>query len=130
MSINMVGHEILGDGRANPGDGKLLNALRDISDHLKAGDGDALRNDTSALQGQLNTLLDVRARNGAMTNRLMAADTRLDQIQGAVNEQLSNTEDADLAKTIIEFNQQQAAYQASLRAGANIVQSSLMDFLR
>jgi flagellar hook-associated protein 3 FlgL len=130
MSINMVGHEVLGDGRANPGDGKLLNALRDISDHLKANDGDALRNDTSALQNQLNTLLDVRARNGAMTNRLQAAGTRLDQIQGAVNEQLSNTEDADLAKTIIEFNQQQAAYQASLRAGANIVQASLMDFLR
>ena len=130
MSINMVGHEILGDGRANPGDGKLLNALRDISDHLKAGDGNALRNDTSALQNQLNTLLDVRARNGAMTNRLQAADARLDQIQGAVNEQLSNTEDADLAKTLIEFNQQQAAYQASLRAGANIVQSSLMDFLK
>jgi flagellar hook-associated protein 3 FlgL len=130
MSINMVGHEILGDGRANPGDGKLLNALRDISDHLKANDGPALRGDTSSLQNQLNTLLDVRARNGAMTNRLQAAGTRLDQIQGAVNEQLSNTEDADLAKTIIEFNQQQAAYQASLRAGANIVQSSLMDFLR
>jgi flagellar hook-associated protein 3 FlgL len=130
MTINAVAVEILGEGRTNPTDGKLLNSLRDISDHLKANDGAALRNDTSSLQNQLNTLLDVRARNGAMTNRLQAAGTRLDQIQGAVNEQLSNTEDADLAKTIIEFNQQQAAYQASLRAGANIVQSSLMDFLR
>ena len=44
--------------------------------------------------------------------------------------QLSNTEDADIAKTLIEFNSQSAAYQAALRAGANIVQSSLMDFLR
>ena len=31
---------------------------------------------------------------------------------------------------MIEFNQQSDAYQASLRAGARIVQSSLMDFLR
>ena len=65
-----------------------------------------------------------------MTNRLEAASTRLSQIQEAVTKQLSETEDADIAKTIIEFNSQSAAYQASLRAGANIVQSSLMDFLR
>ena len=47
-----------------------------------------------------------------------------------MTEQLSNTEDADIAKTMIDFNSQSAAYQASLRAGANIVQASLMDFLR
>jgi flagellar hook-associated protein 3 FlgL len=131
MTINTVGREILGDGRANPTDGKLLNVLRDISDHLRANDGAALRGgDTTNLQSQLDVVLQVRARNGAMTNRLEAASTRLDQIQGAVTEQLSNTEDADIAKTMIDFNSQSAAYQASLRAGANIVQSSLMDFLR
>jgi flagellar hook-associated protein 3 FlgL len=131
MTINSVAHEILGRGRANPGDGGLLNALRDVSDHLKANDGDALRNaDMPALKGQLDTLLEVRARNGSQTNRLEAANSRLSQIQEAVTKSLSMTEDADVAKTIIEFNSQSAAYQASLRAGANIVQASLMDFLR
>jgi flagellar hook-associated protein 3 FlgL len=47
-----------------------------------------------------------------------------------VTTQLSETEDADIAKTLIQFNSQSAAYQASLRAGANIMQASLMDFLR
>ena len=47
-----------------------------------------------------------------------------------LTKQLSDTEDADIAKTMIDFNSQSAAYQASLRAGANIVQASLMDFLR
>jgi flagellar hook-associated protein 3 FlgL len=131
MSINSVGREILGDGRANPTDGKLLNVLRDISEHLRANDGPALRgDDVNNLKAQLETVLRVRSRNGAMTNRFEAAATRLEQIQGAVTEQLSDTEDADIAKTIIDFNSQSAAYQASLRAGANIVQSSLMDFLR
>jgi hypothetical protein len=37
---------------------------------------------------------------------------------------------ADIAKTLIELNSQQAAYQAALKAGASIVQASLMDFLR
>jgi len=131
MTINSVAVEILGEGRTNPTDGKLLNALRDISDHLKANDGVALRSgDMAALKGRLDGLLEVRARNGAQTNRLDAAQTRIDQITGALTNQLSNTEDADIAKTLIQFNSQSAAYQAALRAGANIVQTSLMDFLR
>lgn len=131
MTINSVASEILGEGRTNPTDGKLLNALRDISDHLKASDGDSLRGgDMTALKSQLDSLLEVRARNGAQTNRLEAAQTRIDQITGALTNQLSDTEDADIAKTLIQFNSQSAAYQAALRAGANIVQSSLMDFLR
>jgi flagellar hook-associated protein 3 FlgL len=131
MTINSAAVELLGDGRTNPTDGKLLNALRDVSDHLKANDGTALRGgDMTALQTQLDSALKIRARNGAQTNRLDAASTRLDQITGTLTNQLSNTEDADIAKTLIQFNSQSAAYQAALKAGANIVQSSLMDFLR
>jgi flagellar hook-associated protein 3 FlgL len=128
MTINSVAVEILGEGS---GDDKLLKSLRDISQHLKDNDGASLRgSDMSGLQTRLDKLLEVRARNGAQTNRLEAATTRLDQITGALTNQLSETEDADIAKTLIQFNSQNAAYQAALRAGANIVQSSLMDFLR
>ena len=84
----------------------------------------------TGLQNRLDSLLEIRARNGAMTNRLDSATTRIDQITGALTDQLSNTEDADFAKTLIQFNSQSAAYNAALKAGANIVQSSLMDFLR
>jgi len=131
MSINTVGSEILGNGSAGGGDGKLLDTLRNISAHLQANDGTSLRStDLQNLSSNLNQVLSVRARNGAQTNRLEAASTRIDQIQASVTEQLSNTEDADIAQTMIDFNSQSASYQAALRAGANIVQSSLMDFLR
>ena len=36
----------------------------------------------------------------------------------------------DMAQTLVDYNSQSAAYQAALRAGANIVQTSLMDFLK
>ena len=130
MSINSVGAR---DPRRRPGRRRRQAAQRPAR-HLRPPARQrrrrAARRDITALKASSTTLLNVRARNGAMTNRLEAAATRLDQIQGAVTEQLSNTEDADIAKTMIEFNSQSAAYQASLRAGANIVQSSLMDFLR
>ena len=129
LSINTVGREVLGDGQA-AGDDKILNVLRDVADHLRANDGAALKADLGRAEKNLDTLLEVRARNGARTNRLEAASTRLDQIQEALTKQLSNTEDADFAKTMIDFNSQSVAYQAALKAGASIVQSSLMDFLR
>ena len=130
MTINTVGLSLLGEGKA-ANDDKLLHTLRDAVDHLRAGDGAAVRGtDLTRLDANLESMLEARASNGARTNRLEAAMLRLGEVEDSTVKQLSNVEDADLAKTLIELNSQTAAYQASLRAGANIVQSSLMDFLR
>jgi flagellar hook-associated protein 3 FlgL len=128
MSINTVAQEVLGDGQT-ANDGKLLDVLRDVSTHLRANDGTALNADLGKLDANQDTLLAARSRNGAKTNRLDAANSRLDDIGEALTKQLSDTEDADYTQTMIDFNSQSTAYQAALRAGANIVQSSLMDFL-
>jgi flagellar hook-associated protein 3 FlgL len=127
MNVNTVGAEVLGNGA---GDDKMLHVLRDIATHLRAGDGDALRADVPRLEANLDNLLEVRASNGARQNRFEAALSRLAEVEETTIKQLSETEDADIAKTLIELNSQTAAYQAALRAGASIVQSSLMDFLR
>jgi len=130
MSINVVGREFLGDG---PGaaDDKLIHVLRDAVVNLRTGNAAALRGtDMDRLERNFDLLLEVRAENGAKTNRLEAALGRLSQLEESVLGQLSQTEDADIAKTLIELNSQTAAYQAALRAGASIVQTSLMDFLR
>lgn len=130
MPINTVAREFLGDGQA-AGDGKLLDNLRDAVDALRADDAAALRDsELGRLDANLDTLLEVRARNGARSNRLESALSRLSEAEESTVKQLSQTEDADIAKTIIDFNSQQAAYQSALRAGANLVQSSLLDFLR
>jgi flagellar hook-associated protein 3 FlgL len=129
MTINTVGSEVLGGGQA-AADGKLLHVLRDAIDHLTSGDGAAIRDDLGRLDGELDSLLEVRAANGARGNRLDAALTRLDEVEESQLRQLTETESADIAKVLIELNSQTAAYQSALRAGASIVQSSLMDFLR
>jgi len=129
ITLTLVGSTVLGGGQA-AADGKPLHVLRDLADHLRANDGAALRADLGRLETNLDDLLGARALNGARQNRLEAAGSRLDAIEESTVKQLSNTEDADIAKTLIEFNSQQAAYQAALKAGASIVQNSLMDFLR
>jgi flagellar hook-associated protein 3 FlgL len=130
MPINTVAREFLGDGQT-AGDGKLLDTLRTAVDALRADDSATLRDSGLAdLDKNLDTLLEVRARNGARTNRLDSALSRLSEVEESTVKQLSQTEDADIAKTLIDFNSQQAAYQSALRAGASLVQVSLLDFLR
>ena len=126
MPVGLRADAFLGNGA----DGKLLGVLRGVSAHLKANDGIALRNDVALLDAKQDELLGARALNGARQTRLDAALSRLAEVEESTLKQLSETEDADIAKTLIEFNSQQAAYQAALKAGASIVQSSLMDFLR
>ena len=129
ITLTVVGSTVLGGGQA-AADDKPLHVLRDIADHLRADDGAALRSDLGRLETNLDDLLGTRALNGARQNRLEAAHSRLETIEESTLKQLSQTEDADFAKTMIEFSTQQAAYSAALKAGANIVQNSLMDFLR
>jgi flagellar hook-associated protein 3 FlgL len=129
LTINTIGRDILGDGQT-AADGKLLNTLRDAVDHMRAGDGPNLRADLAKLDTNMDHILEVRAANGARAQRLESALSRLQQAEEATVKQLSETEDADIAETLIELNSQTAAYQAALRAGASLVQSSLMDFLR
>ena len=35
-----------------------------------------------------------------------------------------------MAKTYVDFTMQQSVYQSALKAGGNIIQQSLLDFLR
>jgi flagellar hook-associated protein 3 FlgL len=129
MPISVSVETVMGEGA--PGDGGLLRVLRDVAAHLRAGAGPALRDtDLPAMDTALDNLLGVRALNGARQNRLDSALARLAEVEESTLSQLSETEDVDIAEALIHFNSQQAAYQAALKAGANIVQVSLMDFLR
>jgi flagellar hook-associated protein 3 FlgL len=131
VKINTPGSSVLGAGV--PGDGGLISVLRGISQHLRGGtsaDADALRTtDLKSLDTSLDAISSARAVNGATTNRLSSAASRLSDLEQSTTSLLSDTQDADMAKTMIDFSMQQTVYQSALRAGANIVQASLLDFL-
>jgi flagellar hook-associated protein 3 FlgL len=133
VQVNVLGSSVLGNGQA-AADGKLLNVLRDISDHLKSGtvtNMNTLRTtDLKGLDTNLDLINQARATVGATTNRLESADSRLQEVEESTTKLLSDVEDADMAKTYTDFSMQQSVYQSALRAGGNIVQQSLLDFLR
>jgi flagellar hook-associated protein 3 FlgL len=133
VGINQLGSDFLGSG-TTPGDGKLLNTLRDISSHLRstlASDHDLLRtSDLSTLDRNLDQLNQSRSATGAVMNRLDAAQSRLADVEVTTTKVLSTNEDADMATSILNYTQQSNALQAALKTGASLIQPSLLDFLR
>jgi flagellar hook-associated protein 3 FlgL len=132
VTINPDLASVLGNGQAS-GDGKVLDTLRTIAEHLNGGtpeDIEALRStDLENIETGSNALTALQATNGAVTNQLEMATTRIEGLQGVATASLSGTEDANLAQVAIAFSNEQAGYQAALRAGATIMQESLLNFL-
>jgi flagellar hook-associated protein 3 FlgL len=124
---------LIGSGQT-PGDTGLLRTLRDLADHLRGGtpaDAQALQTtDLKALDANHTQLTQSQAMVGATLNRLSSASTRLDASQAAATKILSDTEDVDYAQAMLDLSSQQTVYQAALHTGANIIQPSLLDFLR
>lgn len=120
--------QLMGNGQA-AGDGKLLDTLRTISSDLASGNSSDLSNQLTALQSNLTTLDGIQATVGANQDQLTMASTRIQSLQTADTAALSNDEDANMASTMTTYSNEQASFTAALRAGADIVQTSLMDFL-
>ncbi len=132
LKINTNISSVLGSGQG-AGDGKLLDTLRTISQNLRGGtpaDLQALSGvDLKNLSGNLESLNTLQAGAGAIGAQLQSAASRIQDLQITTAQALSNTQDADLAKVSIAYSNEQAAYNAALRAGASIVQTSLLEFL-
>lgn len=132
LPVNVDIQTLLGNGAA-AGDNKLLDVLRDIATDLRGGTAENAENlrgtDLERLSANLDELTRVRAVVGATTNRLQTAGTRLEQLEEASLNQLSQVWNVDMAEALVNYSTQQAGYETALRAGSTLIQPSLMDFL-
>jgi flagellar hook-associated protein 3 FlgL len=125
VRVDATGPEAFGTGTT-----QLFTVLQSISDNLRSGDtnalGISLKNLDSASDLMKNTLSGAGARYNRVTQMQQSAQDRL----LSVTSQLSDVEDVDLPKTIMDMQLQQTSYQAALAAAAKVIQPSLIDFLR
>lgn len=125
IDVNLIGQDVIGDDSQG-----LLKTLRTIVGDLLAGNTAGLQGaDLQALDADHDTLTAGRAIVGARVNRLETASARLQELEEAASDLLSRTEDADMAETLVHFSMQRAVYESALKAGARIIQPSLIDFL-
>jgi len=132
VAVNADISSVLGNGQASK-DGKLLDVLRTISQHLREGTAESKAalssSDLKSLDSNIEGLVQLQAGTGSATDQLRLASSRIEALQSSLTKALSDTQNADFAKTSIAYSDQQAAYTAALRAGASIVQESLLNFL-
>jgi flagellar hook-associated protein 3 FlgL len=109
----------------------LLSTLSNIANQLTTGSGTSALNttDLTDLQTGLNSLGTLQTQLGTTTDSMTMAASTLSDMQTSVTSDLSNDTEANMATTETTYSNEEAAFEAALKAGASIVQSSLMDFL-
>jgi flagellar hook-associated protein 3 FlgL len=130
VTVNVPGPTVFG-AAGDPQ--QLFDVLAEIASALEADDAtlsSRLNGGLVNLDKGINAVITSLGQIGARFNRVEsmrdAADGQL--INLASN--LSEVEDIDLPKTIVDLQMQEVAYKAALGATARVVQPSLLDFLR
>jgi flagellar hook-associated protein 3 FlgL len=127
VRVDVSGPEAFG---ADGSDAQLFTVLADISKALRDNDTTALGDGLKNLDAAGEILKGAMSGAGARYNRVeQMRDTAQDRML-TLKSQLSDVEDIDLPKTIMEMQLQQTAYQAALAASAKVIQPSLIDYLR
>ncbi len=130
VTVNTNISTLLGNGLAS-GDGKLLDTLRTVAQDLRAGATEALTaTGLTKLDANMETLSQLEATAGSVTDQLQVASTRIESLQGSITTSLSGVQDTNIAEATIAYSNEQAAYTAALKSGATIIQESLLNFLK
>ena len=108
----------------------LILNLQRLSAALKGNDVAAITGLIDNLSTSIDTTAALRGEIGARVNRLDVNTSQLESSKGDITTMLSNAQDADMAKAISDFTLLQSAYQATARATAQIIQPSLLNFLK
>ncbi len=108
----------------------IFGVLRELKTGLETNDSAAISDQLEPLDDALDQILKARADAGAKLNRLETTENHWADFKLNIEQMLSDTEDADMIKTVTDLASQETAYQASLAASARVIQPSLLDFLR
>jgi flagellar hook-associated protein 3 FlgL len=123
-----------GGGAVNAdGSGGLLATMRQIYNDMTGTNGGTqadLQNQLTNIDSNISALEGVQASVGATQDSLQMASTRLTSLSTSAQTDAANVQDTDMAKATVTFSTEQAGYQAALQSAADIIQTSLLNFLQ
>ncbi|WP_209121472.1 flagellar hook-associated protein FlgL [Alkalihalobacillus sp. BA299] len=104
---------------------RLENALKDPSTK-----GEDITKLVGNFDKHIDQFVAERAELGARINRVEMIDSRLMEQEVIARRIMSNNEDADMERVIVDLMTQESVHRSALSAGARIMQPTLLDFLR
>lgn len=127
LTVNISGAELFGKASDT---NNAFKVLKDLEKGLKSNDSVAISDSLVSIDESINTVIDCYANVGAVSNRADLINARLEDENINLQKLISQTEDADLANVITKLNTAENIYKASLQVTADIIKTSLVDFLR
>jgi flagellar hook-associated protein 3 FlgL len=124
VRVDITGPEIFG-----PAGDDLFDVLADIADKLTSAPG-SLDSELGRLDAATSRMTTSLADVGSRFNRLEAGLRINRDAELSLQDSLSQVENVDMARAMVDLQMNEVAYQAALGATARVLQPSLLDFLR
>jgi len=123
IKINISGDDVFG------GSDGLFKVLRDAYNALKRNDVEEIKSVRGDLLNEIDDVTRVLGEVGAKINRLDTLSQRIDTDVTTFRELISSVEDTDITEALVNLQNDRTVYEAALKTGASIIQSSLLDYL-
>ena len=130
MTADSMEMQVEADGsRVFQGAEDVFDALDQLLVGLQTDDATLIRGQIDRFDQAKGQVEVVRAESAAKYEQLELAEQQTAKLKLTFEEMMDSTEKANVEETIIDFNNQELAYEMSLNAAAKIIQPTLMQFL-
>ena len=127
--VNLDAAEMLNlDGAAEPARDDALETLRQLEVALRAEDQGAVETCLSALEWHLDHVVALRGQTGALMQHVELAKGRLDEATYTLRELLSDVQDVDITRAVLDLRSQEITYEAAAAAASMLHRASLLDY--
>lgn len=125
VRIDVPGTSVVGPNGAN-----LFDDLAALETALRLGDKAGIQAGIAAIDQRQKDVSTAQAAVGAAYNRVDSAERKGQDALVTLKTALSEVEDTDLPKAMVDLQMHEVAYQAALASTSRVMQPSLVDFLR
>ena len=133
VQYNTLGTDVFGSTATSGGvpvdPTNIFTLMTNLSTALRADDTNTIQSILPQIDQRNAQIVGQQAIVGAKVNRLNLLSSRIDDQNLDLGNLKSQTGDADMASLITQLNQENSVYQASLAAGARIIEPTLMNYL-
>jgi flagellar hook-associated protein 3 FlgL len=115
----------------NPAGGvDIFATLADLKAALESNDGNAILAASADLETAERHILNVSAEVGVLQNRMSLTEQSIQNENLNLQTFISRLQDTDVAEAIVKYQTLETAITAGLRTTSDVIQTSLVDFIR
>jgi flagellar hook-associated protein 3 FlgL len=117
-------------GVTNQGIKTFITQLIALRDALNSGDTSAVNATQAGLTDSGNRIISAIAETGGVQTRIEAAQSDLQSRSATLDTLISNEDSTDITTAVVKLSQAQTAYQAALASASQVMNTSLLDYLK